>query len=342
MEVLSKTEITGEKAIKKGISVIVCTFNGSSRLAQTIQHVAAQVTRNQIQWEVIFVDNASTDNSTEVVGKEWTKHGPKDVKLSLLKEERPGKIFALEQAFSTAKYEYAIICDDDNWLNPDYLELAYEILEQDDSIGAVGGRSAAKNDSGIFPVWFDNFTESYAVGEQALSTSDVTDDRGYLWGAGLATRTLIYREMYNGFPSLLTGRLGESLAAGEDAEYCQRLILRGYKLYYDSRLFFHHYMPDSRLTEEYRERLFAGFAASNLVLSKYYIASRYVRNYKLNSKKRLSFFSAVTLFKLLFASNKQRRDDARTALVFTDMLPANPNSVISKISSFYKKGIAKP
>jgi len=318
--------------MKKGVSIMICTFNGASRLSKTIQHIAAQRTAN-LHWEVIFVDNASTDSSTEVVASEWNKYGPSNVKLTKLAVTRPGKIYALEQAFLHAQFEYAIICDDDNWLDPDYVRIVYEVLDNNNRIGAVGGQSVAVTNSGIFPEWFKQYQDGYAVGQQGVNTGDISF-RGHLWGAGMGTRTSLYKEMYRDFPSLLTGRRGDALTAGEDAEYCQRLILRGYILYYDSRLFFSHYMPESRLTESYRDRLFAGFEASNMILDNYYIANRYINRHRVNLGKRTKYL-AVNIFRSLFASTKKKRTHARIALIFAGTIPTYSDSVISNIMAFY-------
>lgn len=321
--------------MKKGVSIMICTFNGASRLSKTIQHIAAQRTAD-LHWEVIFVDNASTDSSTEVVASQWNKYGPSNVKLTKLAVTRPGKIYALEQAFLHAQFEYAIICDDDNWLDPDYVRLVYEILEKNGRIGAVGGQSVAVNDSSIFPEWFKKYEDGYAVGQQGVNTGDISS-RGHLWGAGMGTRTSLYREMYRDFPSFLTGRKGDALTAGEDAEYCQRLILRGYILYYDSRLFFYHYMPDSRLTLGYKDLLFGGFLESNSILNQYYIATSYITKYKKNRMTRTKH-TLVNAFRSFFASSKRKRSEAIIALNFTGIVPASKNSVISKISHFYQIG----
>lgn len=318
--------------MKKGVSVIVCTFNGALRLPKTIQHLVAQEVHRKFEWEVIFVDNASTDNSTEVVTTEWMKYDPGSTKLTLLREGKPGKIHALEQAFSKARFEYAVICDDDNWLASDYLDLVYQILERDDHIGAVGGQGIPVTDSDPLPDWFQKYQDGYATGEQGIQTGDITP-RGHVWGAGLGTRTSLYKKMYDGFPSLLTGRLGEKLTAGEDAEYSQRLILKGYKLFYDSRLVFHHYMPSSRLTLDYRDRLFNGFIESDKILNKYYLANRLKSRVTNNISICLKLL-IVSLFRIIFSSSKERRDQARDTLVFLSPKELHSNLIMSKIRRF--------
>jgi GT2 family glycosyltransferase len=44
-----------------GVSVVVCCHNSASRLPTTLHHLAAQEVPRDLGWEVIVVDNASTD-----------------------------------------------------------------------------------------------------------------------------------------------------------------------------------------------------------------------------------------------------------------------------------------
>ena len=54
------------KKTYKGISVIVCCYNSAERLTETIKHLAGQNVPHYIPWELIVVDNASTDNTAEI------------------------------------------------------------------------------------------------------------------------------------------------------------------------------------------------------------------------------------------------------------------------------------
>ncbi|HMS35129.1 MAG TPA: glycosyltransferase [Ignavibacteria bacterium] len=124
------------KIIKKlnGVSVIVCTYNGAERLSDTIRHLALQKVDKNILWEVIFVDNASTDNSKEVTINEWRKH-KSNARLKITDQPVPGKQLALEKGYEVASYEYLITCDDDNWLDENFVQLTYEILSSNENIG---------------------------------------------------------------------------------------------------------------------------------------------------------------------------------------------------------------
>ncbi|MEQ7798437.1 glycosyltransferase [Pedobacter sp. ASV1-7] len=318
--------------MKKGITVILCTFNGAARLPKTIDHLAAQKVSGDLNWELIVVDNASTDRSSEVVKTLWEQHNNNPrVSLNLALENTPGKLFAFQKGIALAKYEYFIICDDDNWLKADYVQTAFDILEKNMRIGALGGQALAATTS-ILPYWFKAVQEGYAVGTQAKNTGDVTS-KGMLWGAGLSSRTQLYKDMYDDFPSLLIDKNDHRILTAEDSEYCLRLVLKGYQLYYDSRLSLHHYIPDGRLTLTYKNSLFDNFKKANLIIDNYFIAIKYKLNISLLNRIRLTLITPIRYF---LASNKQKK--YRQRIIMCYLFPfIKPDPTTAKIKAFMNK-----
>jgi len=252
-----------------GISIIICCYNSSKRLKQTLSHLAMQVLSFELSknCEIILVDNCSTDNTKGTASKLWQRLSC-TIPLILVDEFSPGLTFARAKGVETAKYEYILFCDDDNWLMPNYVQISYELLDNKPDVGALGGQGIGIADI-EFPEWWDGFKEGYAVGQQSEQTGYV-NDRGYLWGAGIVLRKSLFNKLFNkNLPTLLSGRDGKKLNSGDDGEICYRILIAKYSLYYDDRLVFKHYMDTSRLTWEYKNSLFEGHRASHAVLSKY-------------------------------------------------------------------------
>jgi glycosyltransferase involved in cell wall biosynthesis len=236
-----------------GTSVVVCCHNSAERLVPTLQHLASQKTHHP--WELIVVDNGSIDDTSEVAKRTWHECGV-EVPLRVLDEPRLGSAFARERGVSESRYKYIVFCDDDNWLAPDYLQVAVEIMEGDTRIGALGGQNEPVSDIAI-PLWFWSHARGYAVGVQAMESGDITS-RGLVWGAGMVLRATVYRKMVTEqIANLTVGKQGEKLTTGEDAEICKWFILAGYRLWYDERLKLAHYIRAERLTKEYCRRLIA-------------------------------------------------------------------------------------
>lgn len=253
--------------ISKGVSVVVCCYNSASKLPKTIEHLAKQVTNN-IPYEVIIVDNNCTDTTVVVALREWNKF-TSNANFNIVQEKTPGLSAARHKGVEEANYEYIIFCDDDNWLEENYVAIAYEILAANPNVGIAGGQSEAITDKidGL-PDWFEKYKGGYAVGNQANETGDITY-RKYLWGAGMVFRKTVYKLAFNDKPSMLTDRLGNELSAGGDSEICVRFILLGYRLFYDDRLKFVHFINESRLTDDYRKKLYDGFHIGSNIIGAY-------------------------------------------------------------------------
>lgn len=266
----------------KGVSVIICCFNSANRLPETLQHLALQQVSVDIPWEVIVVNNNSTDNTTEIAIQEWNKY-PLHTPIRVVDQPIIGLSHARKKGIETAKYDLCLFCDDDNWLCENYVKITYEIFSNNPLIGALGGRGTPVCEISP-PTWFKNFEGGYAVGKQSMMSGSLTNSRGYVYGAGAAFRkTALTKLFQKGFRSLLTGRKGKSSSSGEDKELCYGLILIGYEIWYDERLKFNHFIPKERLTPQYIKSINSGFARASLihVLYEYIIKEKKVKNLRL-------------------------------------------------------------
>lgn len=251
----------------QGISIVICCHNSSQRLSTTLAHLAQQHTPSHIPWEIIVVDNASTDNTAQVAQNYLI--GRTSTPLRVVCEPQPGLIFARQRGFREAQYEFVNFIDDDNWVASNWVETIYRVMLEHPEAGACGGKSEAVAEVDL-PVWLKRHEGKYAIGNQAEASCDVTWTRGYLWGAGLTIRKSAWEFLIsNGFSPLLTGRIGGRLAAGDDSEICLALRLAGWKLWYDERLEIQHYLSAARLRWDYLKRLVRGFGASSVLLSVY-------------------------------------------------------------------------
>lgn len=248
------------------ISVIICTYNGAERLPETLKHLAAQNTEKE-DWEILLINNASTDNTEEVAKEYWQKLG-EPVPLKYYYVETPGKSHCLSFASQAAKGKYILICDDDNWLDKNYLRIALNVMNLNPTYGIVGGRAEAVSDN-VIPDWFYEVQYAYACGSPYKVSMDVTGI-GLLWGAGMVIRTNLAKIiLHPDMPTILTGRKGNLLTAGEDDEKCLRTWLTGYKTYFNYQLLLYHFIPEYRLNSAYRDRLIEGFKEQGPIIGSY-------------------------------------------------------------------------
>lgn len=319
-----------------GVSVIICTYNGAERLSTTIEHIAKQTFPAELKWEVILADNASTDRSLEVALEAWNQNNRAEIPFRVIIESQAGKLYALQHAIEEASYEYLIICDDDNWLAPDYLEIAYKLLNEMPDIGAIGGQGIPVTGGMQLPAWFNDYLSAYAVGQQATTTGFLKP-RGVLWGAGLCTRRSVYKEMYKTYPSFLIEHPGANVLSAEDTEYCMRLILKGYRLYYDASLKYQHFISDHKLSIEFRDQnLMRGFDDANEILSKYHAAMRAIIKTK-NRPDIWLYLLLTSAVNSILSTSKAKAEKARTTLFFLLEGASRKDPISQKIKTFIKE-----
>lgn len=108
------------------ISIIVPVYNASSVIGRLIDCFKKQSYKD---FEVLFVDNNSTDNSHDILIEE----AKKDKKFRILKEEKQGPNYARLKGFIESKGEYIYFCDCDDLLFKDTLENLITTIEQNNS-----------------------------------------------------------------------------------------------------------------------------------------------------------------------------------------------------------------
>lgn len=252
--------------MKPGVTIAICCHNSRERITDTLRHLAAQDVSNDLAWEILLIDNASTDDTKLVAQLFWDQHG--NAPMRIIREEKPGLSNARDRAFREATHEIISFIDDDNWIRADWVTRVADFLSANPEVGAVGGRGYEITD-GNFPPWFAAIRRAYACGEQYDREMDVTDlETSLLWGAGLSMRVKIYNDLKEvGFDFMCSGRIGDSLAAGEDVELCNAIRLLGWRLYYDPSLEYQHFIPLGRLTWNYARNLFAGSGRGGVIIN---------------------------------------------------------------------------
>ncbi|MGY0392953.1 glycosyltransferase [Bizionia sp. KMM 8389] len=251
-----------------GISIIVCCYNSAKLLPETLKHLAKQEVLNTLAWEVIVVNNNSTDGTETVAVKVWQSYGC-PTKLHVIDEPKPGLSYAREAGMCAAKYDLFLWCDDDNWLCDTYVQTAFDIMESRDDIGALGGWCEAAFEKEK-PTWFDQQARYFAVSRQGKKSGDITSKKGCVYGAGMVLRKVHWLQLQAlGFTYLLSDRVGKQLSSGGDTEYCYALRLLGYKIWFDERLYFTHFMAEGRLSLDYVSQMRKAMTHSTFMLWPY-------------------------------------------------------------------------
>ncbi len=239
-----------------------------------------------------MVDNNSTDNTTEFAQNVHAKSGT-DIAFKVVQEPQPGLMNARKCGIQTCKYEMMLFVDDDNWLNPNYVDLCFDLMQNHPNTGILGGFGTPANQN--LPAWFEEYSGSFAVGQQGSENGKVS----CLYGAGMCIRKKAWLKLEShGFKSILLGRTGKSLTSGEDTEICYAIQLAGFEISYNDRLRFKHDLPDARLNWKHLRQLYYGFGMAKAQLDIY---SGYLKGNPIPKDGKLPFWfnRAVYLFQQL-------------------------------------------
>lgn len=281
---------------KLGVSILICTYNGASRLEPTLSALLHQKDTAAIPWEIVLIDNASSDDTSAVAEKIMSEN---KIPFRIINEPKPGRDNALRTGFQEVVYEFVCNVDDDTWVCDNYVSLVWEIMKDRDDIAVCGGHGVGEFEVPA-PAWLKPIEASLAIGKQCEKTGYITDKRKELYGACAVYRKSLWFKLQEiNFKFFLSGRKGKKLNSGEDSELCLAWKMLGYKLYYDERINFRHYMPSGRLTWPYFRKLFRAFGRSDLVLVQYFAALGSVPKNRLFIYTNYFMLLAYTLYYLV-------------------------------------------
>jgi len=123
------------------ISVVIPTFNRSALLRRAVESVRSQ---SYTHWNLLVVDNASTD-STESVVKEFLS----DARVSYVRQSHNiGLVANWAFAISSVRTEYFSVLSDDDIVLPDFFKLTIDELQADSTLGMCFGSTPCIDFSG--------------------------------------------------------------------------------------------------------------------------------------------------------------------------------------------------
>ncbi len=245
-------------------TVAIPTYNGASRLPKVLEKLKGQTDIEHLNWEIIIVDNNSTDGTAKLV-QQYQDSWKHPFQLRYVYEPEQGLAFARARGVKEAKGELVGFLDDDNLPAPNWVSAAYIFGQEHRSCGAF-----ASQIHGLFEVEpNDNLKQIifYLAINERGSQPLLYEPRkkGVPPGAGLVIR----RETWlNCVPDrlFLIGRVGKSMLAGEDAEALLYIHRAGWEIWYNPAMEIEHIIPEWRLEKNYLILLMRGVG-----LSRYYL-----------------------------------------------------------------------
>jgi glycosyltransferase involved in cell wall biosynthesis len=235
------SQAMSQTQIAKRISAIICTHNRDRYLGLAIDSLLAQTLAPE-QFEIIVIDNASTDTTRSVVEARQSTHPGR---VRYIYESTLGLSTARNTGAQSAVAPILAYLDDDAVASSDWLTELLTAYEQDDRLAIAGGK--------VTLIWTDGITSpNWLSGELAgnLGAYDLGDRDRSITVPGQTPRGLNYsiRQTFlqevGGFDPNL-GRVGTNLLSNEELHMTALALAHQWNVaYLPKALVAHHVAPE--------------------------------------------------------------------------------------------------
>jgi len=234
-------------------TVIICTYNRCGNLPMCIDALSAQNDANEFEWEVLIVDNNSSDKTKEAVHRLAEKSS---INIRYAFEPEQGLNYARNRGIEESDSRYFAYIDDDITVSPDWLHSLYTTLV-DNNADAAGGRIHLDPDISL-PAWISSNPEMYGfLGHQDFGDEAIRLDgiNRYPFGGNMAFERRVPERI--GYFNTQVGRKGEGRKKGElfkgaETDYFHRLNAAGdARIYYSPNAIVYHHILAHQLEKQY-------------------------------------------------------------------------------------------
>jgi glycosyltransferase involved in cell wall biosynthesis len=236
------------------VTVAICTWNRSHLLDVTLEQFQRLRLPSGCRWELLVVNNNSTDN-TEAVVQRYSDSLP----VRCVFEKKQGLSHARNCAIEEAKGEVIVWTDDDVRMDQNWLVEYCDGIRRYPDASFFGGPIRPWFEV-VPPQWIRrNFNVfKSAFGGRDLSDSEIylSAKSGFPFGANMAVR----KSAYEGVPyDVNLGRIGASMVAGEETMVFEELVRRGCQGVWLPCAGIEHFVPRSKVSRDYVKSYFRGY-----------------------------------------------------------------------------------
>jgi glycosyltransferase involved in cell wall biosynthesis len=235
------------------LSIIICSYNRASYISDALTSLYVQ-SSGLDNFEVIFVDNNSTDNTKEVYAQ-W-RHTNTNGQFTFISETKQGASFARNTGAAIAKGEWVCFMDDDAVATTDYVKNIIKHIQDQPFIVGFGGRIIPKYIPAE-PKWMSYYVSSLVGNFDYAPTACAFENGKYPLESNMIVKKSVYDQI-GGFNVNLPGVVGTLRIGGEGKELFYKIIALGHTIYYDPSICVHHVVEVKKLTSEYMYRVASG------------------------------------------------------------------------------------
>lgn len=215
------------------VSVIVAVFQAVKTLRRCLDSIKNQT---MTEWECLLVDDGSSDGS----GKMCDEYASADARFRVIHKPNEGVAIARQTGIDSAKGDYVIFADADDWVEPDWLEKLYGKISTDEADMAICDYERISS----------NHTEYWIGCPDSLDKDEYLRGllAGHFWGA--LWNKLVKRDCYRLYVSI-----PPHMDYWEDLYVTCQLLIKGIKIAYVPQMLYHYDIGvnDNSLTKKHRE-----------------------------------------------------------------------------------------
>lgn len=242
-------------------SVIVCTRNRSSFLREVCQEIV-KIEYPRQSWELLIVDNGSTDDTLQVAQEVAAMHGGL---ARVIQEPQIGLSVARNRGIREAKGDVIAFIDDDAFPDPLWLASLVEALGEPAVMCAGGPVDPMFQGDTSFPDWFSGrFLPYLTVFDRGPVPVELRFNE-YPRGANIAYQRGVF-ERYGLFSPYL-GRKGAKLLSCEETEHCLRIERSGGRTLYVPQARVRHLTVAERITPDWMKKRFRAQGQSEVIIN---------------------------------------------------------------------------
>lgn len=234
------------------LSVIIPTRNRASLLRNTLSSILIQNFPKE-QFEVIVVDNGSTDNTKKIC--DTFLHEFNNFRYEYAPQ--PGLHVGRNIGLRVAKAEILVYIDDDIEAFPTWLQAIWDSFQESDSVGIVGGKNIPKWEIDP-PNWIEDMWNPDKDNNRIMGSYSIIDlgeyikeiNPNYVWGCNFSIRRKIIEHTEGFHPDGMPQNL--IMFRGDGETYVSEYVsANGYKAIYNPDASVFHFVSKNRLTLEY-------------------------------------------------------------------------------------------
>jgi glycosyltransferase involved in cell wall biosynthesis len=235
------------------VSVVICSYNRAAYIGAALDSLYHQ-TASKDDFEVIVVDNNSSDGTDEVV-KTWRVANP-DGHFYYSTETKQGASFARNKGAALAKADWLCFMDDDAIATPDYIQNIIRHTQSHPTVLGFGGKIIPKYIPEE-PRWMSYYVSSLVGNFDYAPVACAFENGRYPLESNMILKKSAF-DLVGGFNEAIPGVVGTLRIGGEGKELFYKVIALGEKIYYDPSICVYHVVEVKKLTPEYMYRVASG------------------------------------------------------------------------------------